>query len=154
VCAHRSFAKTGSGQTQKGKGKVEKTPCGVSAGCLCQGCHHPIPYNKPTASGPSAPILHSDGAPKSKPFWRNFILRITRSICQDRLGTHIGKDERKEWRIVRFGAGGWAGFILDNTQGNASVSITALGTFTKSREPFLLVVFLLPDFVHTLFALA
>jgi hypothetical protein len=55
---------------------------------------------------------------------------------------------------VRFGAGGWAGFILDNTQGNASLSITALGTFTKSREPFLLVVFLLPDFVHTLFALA
>ena len=37
------------------------------------------------ASGPSAPILHTDG--------------------------------------------GWAGFILDNTQGNASISITALGRY-------------------------
>jgi hypothetical protein len=54
-------------------------------GCSCQGCHHPVPYDKPAASGPSTPILHTDG--------------------------------------------GWGGFVLDNTQGNASVSVSALGRY-------------------------
>ena len=54
-------------------------------GCLCAGCHHPIPYNKPGASGTAAPILHTDG--------------------------------------------GWAGFVLDNSQNNRSVTVSRLGRY-------------------------
>ena len=37
-------------------------------GDLCLGCHHPIPYDKPAASGPTAAILHRDGG------WAGMIL--------------------------------------------------------------------------------
>ena len=54
-------------------------------GDLCKGCHHPIPYDKPAASGPTTPILHSDG--------------------------------------------GWAGFILDNSQNHRSVQLLRFGRY-------------------------
>eukprot|EP01052_Picozoa_sp_SAG31_P010886 SAG31_NODE_605_length_13628_cov_24.848030_13_plen_253_part_00 len=54
-------------------------------GCICPGCHHPIPYTKPGASGPAQPVLHTEG--------------------------------------------GWAGFILDNTQNTESIQINALGRY-------------------------
>lgn len=54
-------------------------------GDLCQGCHHPIPYNKPPASGPTAPILHRDGG------WAGMILDLSqnnRSVYIVRLGRY------------------------------------------------------------------
>ena len=37
-------------------------------GCLCAGCHHPAAYNKKGASGPSTPVVHTDGG------WAGFVL--------------------------------------------------------------------------------